>query len=186
MDGNKRPRRRRRRGIEPVKSLLILLLSLSAVYLTLLALDYSRVSWAPLQGALSLFHKDAEQAPADTSAPSQSAIAPRPVRIGVCDGTERYVSQYDTQETDQMFEQLSILLSESLDSASSPRPVDEETWRQALKAPGVWFDFLGTVPLNVLYAWMGDGGDNSALVHSARRVAVALDLAVAMFAPDAE
>ncbi|MBM6887153.1 hypothetical protein, partial [Pseudoflavonifractor phocaeensis] len=66
MDGNKRPRRRRRRGIETVKSLLILLLSLSAVYLTLLALDYSRVSWAPLQGVLSLFHKDVDQPPADT------------------------------------------------------------------------------------------------------------------------
>ena len=48
MDGNKRPRRRRRRGIETVKSLLILLLSLSAIYLTLLTPDYSRVSWAPL------------------------------------------------------------------------------------------------------------------------------------------
>lgn len=175
MDGNKRPRRRRRRGIETVKSLLILLLSLSAVYLTLLTLDYSRVSWAPLQGVLSLFHQDVDQPPADTSAPAQSAIAPRPVRIGVSDGTERYVSQYDTQETDQMFEQLSILLSESLDSASSPQPVEEAAWRQALEAPGVWFDFLGTIPLDVLYAWMGDGGDNPALIHSARRVAVALD-----------
>lgn len=175
MDGNKRPRRRRRRWLERVKSLLILLLSLSAVYLTLLALDDSRVSWAPLQQALSLFRKDAEQAPADTSAPAQSAIAPRPVRIGVCSGTERYISQYNTQETDQMFEHLSILLSESLDSASSPQPVAEARWRQALEAPGVWFDFLGTVPLNVLYAWMGDGGVNPALVHSARQVAVALD-----------
>lgn len=175
MDGIKRPRRRRRRWLETVKSILIVLLSLSAVYLTLLALDYSRVSWAPLQGVLSLFHKDVDQSPADTSAPAHSAIAPRPVRVGVCDGTERYVSQYNTQQTDQLFEQLSILLSEALDSASSPQPVEEEVWRQALTSPGAWFDFLGTIPLNALYAWMGDGGNNPALVHAARRLAVALD-----------
>lgn len=175
MDGNKRTRRRRRRWLETVKSILIVLLSLSAVYLTLLTLDYSRVSWAPLQGVLSPFRRDVEQAPADTAPPTQSSIAFRPVRIAVSDGVERYVSQYDTQQTDQLFEQVSILLSEALDSASSPQPVEEAVWQQALESPGVWFDFLGNIPLNALYAWMGDGGDNPALVHSARRLAVALD-----------
>ena len=58
MEGNKRARRRRRRGVETLKSLLILLLSLSALYLTLLALDYSRVEWAPIQAVLSLFRPE--------------------------------------------------------------------------------------------------------------------------------
>ena len=175
MDGNKRARRRHRRGVETLKSILIVLLSLSAVYLTLLTLDYSKVTWAPLQGVLALFHPQADQDAADIIPSGQSSISPRPVRIAVCDGTDRFASQYDTQQTDQMFEELSILLTEALSSASSPRQISEDEWRQALEAPGVWFDFLGAVPLDALYAWLGDGGTNSALIHSARRMAVSAD-----------
>ena len=175
MDGNKRARRRHRRGVETLKSILIVLLSLSAIYLTLLALDYSKVSWTPLQGVLSLFHSQSDQASADTIPSGQSSISPKPVRIAVCNGTDRFASQYDTQQTDQLFDALNILLTEALGSAASPERVSESDWRQALQAPGVWFDFLGAVPLDALYTWLGDGGTNSALIHSARRMAVALD-----------
>ena len=112
MDGNKRARRRHRRGIETLKSMLIVLLSLSAIYLALLSLDYSKVSWAPLQGVLSLFGRQPEQAEADPFTPGQTSITPRPVRIAVCDGVDRFASQYDTQQTDQMFDELVILLTE--------------------------------------------------------------------------
>ena len=175
MDGNKRGRRRRRRGVEALKSLLILLLSLSAVYLTLLALDYSRVEWGPIQAVLSLFRQEQEQAPSDAVLPGQASISPTPVRLAVCDGTDRFASQYDSQQTSQLFEELSILLSEALASAQAPRQVSEASWRQALQAPGVWFDFLGAVPLEALHAWMGADGTPAALTHSARRMAVALD-----------
>lgn len=175
MDGNKRARRRHRRGVETVKSVLIVLLSLSAIYLTLLTLYYSKVSWAPLQGVLSLFRPTAELAPEDTFSPGQSTVTPKPVRLAVCDGTDRYAVQYDTQQTEQLFDTVGILLTEALAGASTPQPVDEEAWQQALQAPGVWFDFLGAVPLDALYTWLGDGGTNSTLVHTARQMAVALD-----------
>ena len=152
MDGNKRARRRHRRGIETLKSILILLLSLSAIYLTLLALDYSKVSWAPLQDVLSLFHPQAEQDPEDPFLPGQSSISPKPVRIVVYDGMDRFASQYDTLQTDQMFEELGILLTEGLSSAAAPQQISEDDWRQMLQAPGVWFDFLGSIPLDVLSA----------------------------------
>lgn len=175
MDGNKRARRRHRRGIETLKSILILLLSLSAIYLTLLALDYSKVSWAPLQDVLSLFHPQTEQTPEDPFLPGQSSISPKPVRIVVYDGMDRFASQYDTLQTDQMFEELGILLTEGLSSAAAPQQISEDDWRQMLQAPGVWFDFLGSIPLDVLYAWLGEGGTNPSLSHSARQIAVTLD-----------
>ena len=177
MEGNKRARRRRRRGVETLKSLLILLLSLSALYLTLLALDYSRVEWAPIQAVLSLFRPEQEQAPADTFVPSgQVSFSPVPVRVAVSDGTDRFASQYDRQQTDRLFDELSILLSEALSGAQSPVQVGESAWRQALQAPGVWFDFLGTLPLEALRAWMGaEGGSPIPAGHAARRLAVALD-----------
>lgn len=175
MDGNKRPRRRHRRGVETLKSILIVLLSLSAIYLALLTLNYSKVSWAPLQSVLSLFGKQTEQTEADPFTPGQTSISPRPVRISVCDGVDRFASQYDTQQTDQLFDELAILLTEGLAGASAPQEISEEAWRQALQAPGVWFDFLGTLPLDALYAWLGEGGVNPALTHSARQMAVALN-----------
>ena len=80
MGENKRPRRRHRRGVEALKSLLILVLSLSAFYLTLLALDYSRVEWAPIQAVLSLFRPEQEQASASgTLAPSGQAAQVSPL-----------------------------------------------------------------------------------------------------------
>ena len=175
MDGNKRARRRHRRGVETLKSVLIVPVSLSAVYLTLLTLDYSKVSWAPLQGVLSLFHPQADQDSADIIPSGQSSISPKPVRVAVCNGTDRFASQYDTQQTDQLFDALGILLTEALASASAPQEVSDAAGQQALEAPNVWFDFLGAVPLDALYTWLGDGGTNSALSHTARRMAVALD-----------
>ena len=176
MDGNKRARRHRRRGLETLKSLLILLLSLSAVYLTLLALDYSRVEWAPIQAVLSLFRPEQEQAPSDAVLSGQSStLSPTPVRLAVCDGTDRFASQYSQQQTDQLFDALGILLSEALASAQAPVQVGESVWRQALQTPGVWFDFLGAHPLEALSAWLGDGQANPALTHTARQLAVALD-----------
>lgn len=175
MDGNKRRRRRHRKWMETLKSVLIVLLTLSAVYLTLLTLDYSKVSWAPLQGVLALFRPEREQTPSDTFSPAQFSIIPKPVRLAVCDGTDRLAVQYDSQQTDLLYDTLNILLTEALASASSPQKVAESAWRNALQAPGVWFDFLGPVPLEALYAWLGEGGSNPALVHSARRMAVALD-----------
>ena len=129
MDGNKRARRHRRRGLETLKSLLILLLSLSAVYLTLLALDYSRVEWAPIQAVLSLFRPEQEQAPSDAVLSGQSStLSPTPVRLAVCDGTDRFASQYSQQQTDQLFDALGILLSEALASAQAPVQVGESVW----------------------------------------------------------
>ena len=100
MGENKRPRRRHRRGVEALKSLLILVLSLSAFYLTLLALDYSRVEWAPIQAVLSLFRPEQEQSPSDTVLPGSVSISPTPVRVAVSDGTAvTFTTEKDTAPT---------------------------------------------------------------------------------------
>ena len=83
------------------------------------------------------------------------------MRLSVSDGSERFAVQYDTAQTDQMFSSLGILLSEALSSAAAPSEVTEQAWRDALCAPGVWFDFLGDIPLEALYAWMVEGGEQS-------------------------
>ncbi|MFQ7454500.1 MAG: hypothetical protein ACLRNQ_27715 [Flavonifractor plautii] len=98
------------------------------------------------------------------------------MRIAVCDGVDRFAVQYDPAQADRLFSSVGILLSEALSSAASPHTVPESAWRDALQAPGVWFDFLGELPLEALYAWMGEGGSNPSLTATARQLAVAQDL----------
>lgn len=112
----------------------------------------------------------------DPEATGQAGAAAQPVRIAVCDGVDRFAVQYDPAQADRLFSSVGILLSEALSSAASPHTVPESAWRDALQAPGVWFDFLGELPLEALYAWMGEGGSNPSLTATARQLAVAQDL----------
>ena len=171
-----KPRRRRNRGVERLKTLLIVLLSLSAVYLTGLALVQNRVSGSQglLGGLISLFQPQDQTDSPDLGMAGQLTAAARPVRIAVCDGVNRYAVQYNTTQTDKLYDSVGILLGEALSSASQPAAVAEADWQNALRAPGVWFDFLGEIPLETLCAWTGEGGVNPALSGSARRIAVAL------------
>ena len=179
MAGNKHPRRRRHSGLERLKSLLIVLLTLSALALTLRVLLFNELAgqgplgW--LDNLTSLFRQEQTASTGDPGGSIQSSAAAQPVRLSVSDGSERFAVQYDTAQTDQMFSSLGILLSEALSSAAAPSEVTEQAWRDALCAPGVWFDFLGDIPLEALCAWMVEGGSNPNLTAAARQVAVARD-----------
>ena len=179
MAGNKYPRRRRHSGLERLKSLLIVLLTLSALALTLRVLLFNELAGQGPRGWLdnltSLFRQEQTASTGDPGGSIQSSAAAQPVRLSVSDGSERFAVQYDTAQTDQMFSSLGILLSEALSSAAAPSEVTEQAWRDALCAPGVWFDFLGDIPLEALCAWMVEGGSNPNLTAAARQVAVARD-----------
>lgn len=179
MAGNKYPRRRRHSGLERLKSLHIVLLTLSALALTLRVLLFNELAGQGPRGWLdnltSLFRQEQTVSTGDPGGSIQSSAAAQPVRLSVSDGSERFAVQYDTAQTDQMFSSLGILLSEALSSAAAPSEVTEQAWRDALCAPGVWFDFLGDIPLEALYAWMVEGGSNPNLTAAARQVAVARD-----------
>ena len=176
MERSKR-RRRRNRGLERLKTLLIVLLSLSALYLTGLVLVQNRAA----SDTRSRVERPALPLPPPeyrgdlrSGSSGQLTAAARPVRIAVCDGVNRYAVQYNTAQTDKLYDSVGILLGEALSSAYSPTVVTESVWQAALSSPGVWFDFLGKIPLETLSAWTGEGGVNTALTGSARRIAVAL------------
>ena len=138
MERSKR-RRRRNRGLERLKTLLIVLLSLSAIYLTGLALVQNRVSGSQglLSGLISLFRPQSTVETSDPGNTVQLTAAARPVRIAVCDGVNRYAVQYNTTQTDKLYDSVGILLGEALSSADSPTVVTESVWQVALSAPGV-------------------------------------------------
>ena len=171
-------RRRRNRGLERLKSLLILLLSLSALYLTLLALVPNRTSASPiaLAEALSaLLNPQQSQSTPAAGTQTSLTVSARPTRMSVYDGTQRFSLQYDAANVDRLYDSLGILLGEALASAKAPAQVPESEWRAALRSPGVWFDFLGVIPLDTLCAWTGEGVYNPLLNGSARQLTVALE-----------
>ena len=174
-----KPRRRRRRrnqGVERLKTLLIVLLSLSAVYLTGLALIQNEAASGTqglLGGLISLFHPTHADSTLSSDSGGQLTAAARPVRIALYDGENRYAVQYDTTQTDKLYDSVGILLGEALTSAARPVSVPEADWRTALQSPGIWFDFLGHIPLETLSAWTGEGSGNTALTGSVRQIAVA-------------
>ena len=139
MEGNKRVRRRRRNTVERLKNLLILLLTLSAVVLTVRVLMFNGLvdkgprGW--LDHLLSLLDPGQSVPADDPEATGQSGAAAQPVRIAVCDGVDRFAVQYDPAQADRLFSSVGILLSEALSSAASPHTVPGPVGR-VVRLPG--------------------------------------------------
>lgn len=172
MEGhNRRPRRRRRRTAERLKSLLIVALSLSALYLCARTGLYGDLSgrWG------GLLPEQESPIPLGSAGDVRPELIP--VRITVRSGSGRFAAQYDQALTDEVYTALRGLLAEALASARPPRQITEAHWRQALEREGMCFDFGGQVPLDALCVWLGEGSRNDALSGDVRRLLVARDSA---------
>ena len=159
-------RRERRRLMEWGKDLLIVLLTCSAVWLTV-----GGQLLHPLQGALV---QETPQPEAGQETGTAGLEAVRPLRItAVLSGGEgavlRYGVQYDDQSCDALFQQTANLLAEALSGAEEPETVTRRQWEEALcTAPGLSFDFQGTIPFPVLTGWLT--GEEAAVPAGVRRV----------------
>ena len=153
-----------RRMVERVKSLLIVVLSCSAVYLTVRT---------QMPVALSgLLPTVSTQTGGQTTQESRT-VAAQPLRMAVTirGGEEslRDGVQYDQEAQAALFQQMYRLLVEALSSAETPAAVDEASWQQALNtAPGIYFDWQDDLPLPVLMGWLSV--ENEQLSGSLRRL----------------
>lgn len=137
-----------RRTVERIKSILIVLLSISAIVLA------GRLS-------VSGFFRSADPAPAEGPAGQETDSAPVwPVRFaaitgtGVADERAVYGAAYDTQALGEAYQLVDTLLSEGLGSFAAAQPISQSRWRTALsRAPGLYFEFPGPIPLSVLSGW---------------------------------
>ena len=155
----------KKRLVERVKSLLIVLLSCSAVFLVL----RTQASIVGSGEGQEAYAADGNGT-ASTEDPGATA---RPLRMAAAiqRGSEvvRYGVQYDQTAADELYQQAYSLLVEALSSAGEPQQASEEDWQQALStAPGLYFDWQGELPLEVLSGWMSV--DNQALTGTARRM----------------
>ena len=151
----------KRRWIEWGKDALIVLLTLSAVYL---------LTMTPLvqdSGVMDLLSP--RESPGTGQPEGGREIVMLPARLAVTGEEGRYGVQYDEERLKELFPPLGALLGDALASAGTPQPITEEAWRRYLSGTGVYFDFQGEVPLAVLKRWLQGPGDASPS-GSARRV----------------
>lgn len=156
--------KRKSRWKEWGKNLLILLLSVSAVYLLTLT---------PLvqdSGVLEFFDQS-ENGGGNVTSVTLTAAA-RPSRMAVNTGNGLYAVQYNQAETDELFAHLGPLLGDALSSAEEPVTIAEYQWRNSLQGIGVYFDFSGNIPLSALSGWLQQES-GCILEEAARRVVLA-------------
>ncbi len=169
---------RKNRVIEWGKSGLILLLTLSALWLaaqTPLA--------APLRGLLR--EEGRQAAPGQVQGDVQGSgalpmmmVANLPVETGMSGGAAppegvRCGLLYDQGACQALFQRVAGPLVETLSSAGEPEPVGRSQWEQALTGRlGVYMDFQGQVPMSVLVGWLS-GGDVK-LTATVRRMVLAV------------
>lgn len=83
--------------------------------------------------------------------------------------------QYGNENLSSVFDRMAPLLNEALSSAEEPREITQADWLQALtSAPGVYFDFQGSIPLSVLAGWLS-GQENPDLTAYARHLLLSAD-----------
>lgn len=152
---------------EWVKNLLLIGLSLSAVYLFTLSPLYLN---SPLYGWTGRLRPTGPDSAGEQVSFSAAA---RPARMAVTNSAGRYAAQYDNAAVDALFDQTGTLLGEALGSAGEAQPVSEAQWRRALGEEGIYFDFDGSVPLSALAGWLRDGEKNGLLSGDARRMVLA-------------
>lgn len=153
--------RDKRRLVEWGKDALIVLLTLSAVWL---------LSMTPLiqdSGLLDLFAP--QESPGVGAGGGGQATAMLPARLAITGEGGRCGIQYDEQRLEELFPPLGALLGDALASAGQSEVISEEQWRLRLGLQGVYFDFAGEVPLPALERWL-QGPGSTKLTGSARRV----------------
>ena len=161
-------RSKRGRTVERVKSVLIVVLAMSAVYLALRTQLFDGLLLDEESGGVSQLLSAPEEGGGNNTA------AIRPVRMAVMSDNGRYGVQYDDEETDALFSRTASLLAEALGSAGTPRKVTRQAWEDALSQPSsIYFDFLGALPLENLQIWLSVGQGTTSLSGSARRLALA-------------
>lgn len=165
----RRPQGTRRKLVSLAQSLLIVLLTISAVMLAagggLLELSDGITSGVlGMQGGQDYAGQKEYTAAAD---PLSMVLTPESgAHCGVMYSADALYNYYD---------RYSATLAEALGSSGEPEEISEEEWRAALNETGVFFDFYCDFQLSSLAIWLGTEINGSAAGHTARRICLSLD-----------
>ena len=150
-----------RRKIELVKTILIPVLIVSALFLgwrtDLFNTFFTSIpffsSTAHFFAGLGGKAQPAAQ-PGGSAAILQEAARPMGIVVTGDDGGH-YGACFDLSALDDVYEGTSSIFGEAFGSAGAPESVTEREWRAALASPGFYYEYMAPVSLSVLSAWFG-------------------------------
>lgn len=156
-------RGKRRRLREGAKTLLIVLLTCSAVYLASRTLFPRQLN--------QLFSHLPQEGNSSGASSALSGQTLRPAALCVAWEDTRYGLIYH-QDDQEVYTQVSALLAEALNNAGAPVQSTRRAWEQALLSPGLYCEYLSPLPLDSLSRWLS-GQENTALAGAwAQRLCV--------------
>jgi hypothetical protein len=163
----------RHKKTEALKTILIVVLIISAIYLGWGSRLFGNSSaeagsFADLLRALS-----AEPAGGGAAGSDKAAAAGLPVAIALtgADGS-RYGAKYDLSEISSAYGNTSAIFGQALGTAGPPRKTDAAGWRKALGSLGIYYEYMTPVRLSVLGSWYGANISEPWGDMSARRLVV--------------
>ena len=135
-----------RRFKEPIKTALLILLTLSAAFLAWRGRLFGGLFPVPAPETTPVQEEEVLNC-------SPAALPSALVLTGVS-GLHCGV-KYDAEEMSRLFDLCSPILAEALGSAEKPSPISEKEFRDRLEGAGLYLDFGFSLPVSVLAAWVG-------------------------------
>ena len=131
---------------EPLKTLLILLLICSAVFM----------AWKGNLFAAFFPVREPPASPAPESPEQSYTAAALPLAAAVTGpGGLSCGVKYDAEAMAELFEGFSAVLSEALGSAEAPEAIGRFTWQDRLQEESLFLDYGFPLPISALAAWVG-------------------------------
>lgn len=163
------------RWIELGKTLLILLLSVSALYLLGRTQLFDQATGAGQGWMVALGF--AEESASQLAGTGGQVAVIRPVRVVLTSSEGRHGSQYSNDSVDALYSKVPNLLADALQRAESPAKITESQWQTALGqlTPGIYLDLLGSVPFSVLASSVGGGSTDTSLSAHVQQLLLTTD-----------
>lgn len=147
----------RRNISEKVKNVIITLLLISAVFL-----GWESRLFGNASSSLSVFSNLIDNT-SDSSDNGTQGVEikttgeARPLRVAVTSGEgAHYGAVYDMADVAGIYDKSIQLFGQALVLSQVPGEVEEQAWRAALESPGVYFEYMSSIPLTVLDGWFYD------------------------------
>ena len=145
-----------RRKVERMKTLVIIVLSVSAVIMLLQVQPFFSTEGNPLdiiRNIISNIRNDSYSEINEMDNITDGANIP--LRMAYVSSGGRCVLQYSMEELESNYASIATLLGEAIGSANQLSVTDESEWREKLLEPGVYLDYIGAIPIGVLAEWVG-------------------------------
>lgn len=157
----------KRKIIELTKTVLLIVMTCSAVYLTIVANSYYNLKLP--------FVADKSEETAAVIGDNTVSEASKPIKMAVMNAYGRYAAVYNSDIVEQMYDSLGKYLGEALGTMGQAEVVQPETVIEKLSGQGIFYEFPGQVHLSALAAWLGVGLPSAAEDPTAEMFVISFD-----------